>query len=175
MTLQDTLLLLRLVEALTRMGPRLCALQSAPGAPALISVTSAVVREEFVNSKMASKLSRQLQDVLTLCSGGLPLWCRQLTLAYPFLFPFDTRRQYFYCTAFGLSRALQRLQSQQQAGGGAHNDARNHDTRELRVGRLQRQKVPITLIQRPTAYFYFIWFTFIPAPPVTDCSRVRGQ
>ena len=24
-------------------------------------------------------------------------------------------------------------------------------------------------------FFLFFWFTFIPAPPVTDCSRARGQ
>ena len=60
-----------------------------------------------------AKLSRQLQDVLTLCTGELPPWCRQLTLACPFLFPFDTRRQFFNCTALGLSRALHSLQSLQ--------------------------------------------------------------
>ena len=24
-------------------------------------------------------------------------------------------------------------------------------------------------------FILFFWFTFIPAPPITDCSRARGQ
>ncbi|MBA0605993.1 hypothetical protein Godav_018519 [Gossypium davidsonii] len=80
-----------------------------------------------------------LRDALVLCSGNLPSWCYQLTKSCPFLFPFETRRQYFYSTAFGLSRALYRLQLQQSADGhGSTNE------REVRVGRLQRQKVRIS-------------------------------
>lgn len=74
-----------------------------------------------------------------MCSGSLPSWCYQLTKACPFLFPFETRRQYFYSTAFGLSRALNRLQQQQGADGhGSGNE------REMRIGRLQRQKVRVS-------------------------------
>ncbi|KAE8719127.1 E3 ubiquitin-protein ligase UPL3 [Hibiscus syriacus] len=95
--------------------------------------------EEFINGKLTPKLARQLQDALALCSGSLPSWCYQLTKACPFLFPFETRRQYFYSTAFGLSRALYRLQQQQGADGhGSTNE------REVRVGRLQRQKVRVS-------------------------------
>jgi E3 ubiquitin-protein ligase TRIP12 len=83
----------------------------------------------------------QLQDVLTLCTGELPAWCRQLTLACPFLFPFDARRQFFHCTALGLSRALQSLQTMQTASGASTADAPRGDGRDLRVGRLQRHKV----------------------------------
>ncbi|KAI3736382.1 hypothetical protein L6452_15921 [Arctium lappa] len=98
-----------------------------------------VPADEFINSKLTPKLSRQIQDVLALCSGSLPSWCYQLTKACPFLFPFETRRQYFYSTAFGLSRALHRLQQQQGADGhGSMNE------RELRVGRLPRQKVRVS-------------------------------
>ena len=28
---------------------------------------------------------------------------------------------------------------------------------------------------RRRSVFFFFWFTFIPAPPVTDSSRARGQ
>ncbi|XP_022763058.1 E3 ubiquitin-protein ligase UPL3-like isoform X2 [Durio zibethinus] len=95
--------------------------------------------EEFINGKLTPKLARQIQDALALCSGSLPSWCYQLTKACPFLFPFETRRQYFYSTAFGLSRALYRLQQQQGADGhGSTNE------REVRVGRLQRQKVRVS-------------------------------
>nr|GMC85326.1 E3 ubiquitin-protein ligase UPL3 [Ipomoea batatas] len=102
-----------------------------------LSVSSVKIPpEEFVNSKLTPKLARQIQDALALCSGSLPSWCYQLTKACPFLFPFETRRQYFYSTAFGLSRALYRLQ--QQGADGSTNE------REVRFGRLQRQKVRVS-------------------------------
>ncbi|KAG2239477.1 hypothetical protein Bca52824_091723 [Brassica carinata] len=87
----------------------------------------------------SSELARQIQDALALCSGSLPSWCYQLTRACPFLFPFQTRRQYFYSTAFGLSRALNRLQQQQGADGSGLTNVR-----EMRIGRLQRQKVRVS-------------------------------
>ncbi|KAL2649350.1 hypothetical protein R1flu_017478 [Riccia fluitans] len=143
----DLLLLLRILEGLNRLAPRLRT-QAAADAFAEGSVTSVgnwqvagplVSVEEFLSSKLTPKLARQMQDALALCSGGLPAWCHQLTRACPFLFPFETRRQYFHSTAFGLSRALQRLQQQQSADGSATSN-----DRELRVGRLQRQKVRVS-------------------------------
>ncbi|XP_068639280.1 E3 ubiquitin-protein ligase UPL3-like [Aristolochia californica] len=98
-----------------------------------------VPQEEFINGKLTPKLARQIQDALALCSGSLPSWCYQLTKACPFIFPFETRRQYFYSTAFGLSRALHRLQQQQ----GSDNPSSTRD-REVRLGRLDRQKVRVS-------------------------------
>ncbi len=51
------------------------------------------------------------QDVLALCGGSLPVWCGQLVTGARFLFPFDLRRRWFYCTAFGLARTLHYLQA----------------------------------------------------------------
>ena len=83
-----------------------------------------------------------MQDVLAICGGALPSWCSQLVVSCKFLFPFDIRRRYFYCTAFGLARALHHLQQLQNAeGGNAPNTDRQ--VRELRLGRLQRQKVSL--------------------------------
>ncbi|GMI83508.1 KAKTUS, UBIQUITIN-PROTEIN LIGASE 3 [Hibiscus trionum] len=105
----------------------------------LSAPSSRVPCEEFINGKLTQKLARQIQDALALRSGSLPSWCYQLTKACPFLFPFETRRLYFYSTAFGLSRALYRLQQQQGADGhGSTNE------RGVRVGRLQRQKVRVS-------------------------------
>ncbi|KAJ8512361.1 hypothetical protein OPV22_002795 [Ensete ventricosum] len=98
-----------------------------------------VLPEEFVNGKLTPKLARQIQDALALCSSSLPPWCYQLTKACPFLFPFETRRQYFYSTAFGISRALRRLQQQQSS-----DNQNSASEREVRVGRLQRQKVRVS-------------------------------
>ncbi|CAN4112559.1 unnamed protein product [Withania somnifera] len=143
----NILALLRVVEGLNQLAPRL-RVQSgiddfSEGKILSLDELNAtgvkIPSEEFVNSKLTPKLARQIQDALALCSGSLPSWCSQLTRSCPFLFPFETRRQYFYSTAFGLSRALYRLQQQQGAdGNGSTNE------REVRVGRLQRQKVRVS-------------------------------
>ncbi|KAI3765712.1 hypothetical protein L2E82_15754 [Cichorium intybus] len=139
--------LLRVLDGLNQLAPRL-RVQSATDSFAEGKVSSLdelnvtgirVPSDEFINGKLTPKLSRQIQDALALCSGSVPSWCYQLTKACPFLFPLEVRRQYFYSTAFGLSRALNRLQQQQGADGhGSMNE------REFRVGRLQRQKVRVS-------------------------------
>ncbi|KAI3780949.1 hypothetical protein L2E82_10943 [Cichorium intybus] len=140
----NILSLLRVLEGLNQLAPRLRIETvidrfSEGKISSLNDLNTPGIRvpsDEFVNSKLTPKLSRQIQDVLALCSGSLPSWCYQLTKACPFLFPFETRRQYFYSTAFGLSRALHRLQ--QQGADGTMNE------RESRVGRLSRQKVRVS-------------------------------
>ncbi|KAM7475155.1 hypothetical protein LguiB_022398 [Lonicera macranthoides] len=143
----NILALLRVLEGLNQLAPRLrvqammdCFSEDKISNLDKFNTTGVrVPHEEFINSKLTPKLARQIQDALILCSGSLPSWCYQLTKACPFLFPFETRRQYFYSTAFGLSRALHRLQQQQGADGhGSMNE------REVRVGRLQRQKVRVS-------------------------------
>ncbi|XP_010327414.1 E3 ubiquitin-protein ligase UPL3 [Solanum lycopersicum] len=141
------LYLLRVLEALNQLAPRLRVLSmiddfsegKISSLDELGTTGIKIPSEEFVNSKLTPKLARQIQDALALCSGSLPSWCYQLTKACPFLFPFETRRQYFYSTAFGLSRALYRLQQQQ----GADGNGSTHE-RAVRVGRLQRQKVRVS-------------------------------
>ena len=143
----NILALLRVLEGLNQLAPRLRVQQAMgkfsegkiPSLDELNASGAKVPPEEFVNSKLTPKLARQIQDALALCSGSLPSWCYQLTKACPFLFPFETRRQYFYSTAFGLSRALYRLQQQQGADG--HGST---GEREGRLGRLQRQKVRVS-------------------------------
>ncbi|KAL2459997.1 E3 ubiquitin-protein ligase UPL3 [Abeliophyllum distichum] len=143
----NILALLRVLEGLNQLAPRLRFMASidsfSEGKISSLDELGAtgvkVPSENLINSKLTPKLARQIQDTLALCSGSLPSWCYQLTKACPFLFPFETRRQYFYSTAFGLSRALYRLQQQQGADG--HGSA---SERELRIGRLQRQKVRVS-------------------------------
>ncbi|GFQ00091.1 E3 ubiquitin-protein ligase upl3 [Phtheirospermum japonicum] len=143
----NILALLRVLDGLNQLAPRLRVQQmidmfSEGKVSSLNELSTTAVKvpsEYFINGKLTPKLARQIQDALALCSGSLPSWCYQLTKACPFLFPFETRRQYFYSTAFGLSRALYRLQQQQGADG--HGSAGD---RELRVGRLQRQKVRVS-------------------------------
>ncbi|PKA56014.1 E3 ubiquitin-protein ligase UPL3 [Apostasia shenzhenica] len=143
----NILALLRVLEGLNQLASRL-RVQAVSDEFAEGKITSLdelytrgskVPPEEFTSNKLTPKLGRQIQDALALCSGSLPSWCYQLTKACPFLFPFEIRRQYFYSTAFGLSRALHRLQQQQSA---ENNSAVSE--REVRVGRLQRQKVRVS-------------------------------
>jgi len=142
----DILLLLRVLECLNQLSPRLRALEASDAFAEgkiinfqELKVKGPVVpQKQFLSSKLTPKLARQMQDPLAVFSGGLPSWCNQLTKACPFLFPFETRRQYFYSASFGLSRALQRLQQQQSA----ENSNLNNNL-EVRVGRVQRQKVRV--------------------------------
>lgn len=55
-----------------------------------------------------------------------------------FLFPFELRRRWFYCTAFGMNRTLNYLQISHAAEGDTDAD---RSGRETRAGRLTRQKV----------------------------------
>ncbi|XP_078448275.1 HECT ubiquitin protein ligase family protein KAK [Wolffia australiana] len=144
----NILALLRVLEGLNQLAPRLRILAASDafvqGEISDFSELSMVTGPkvpvvEFISNKLYPKLARQIQDALALCSGSLPSWCYQLPRACPFLFPFETRRDFFYSTAFGLSRALHRLQ--QQRGADGHNSG--HE-REVRIGRLQRQKVRVS-------------------------------
>lgn len=69
----------------------------------------------------------------------MPAWVEQLMYTCKFLFPFDIRRRFFYCTSSGLFRALQHLQ-QQHSIEGLSNSSSSHD-RDLRFSRIQRAKV----------------------------------
>eukprot|EP01103_Thecamoeba_quadrilineata_P015346 TRINITY_DN481_c1_g1_i1.p1 TRINITY_DN481_c1_g1~~TRINITY_DN481_c1_g1_i1.p1 ORF type:complete len:1638 (-),score=371.48 TRINITY_DN481_c1_g1_i1:6-4919(-) len=100
------------------------------------SENSGTVGPAFINEKLTSKLLRQLQDPLSLCTNSLPDWCRLLTHNFSFLFPYDCRRFFFYSTSFGISRALQTLQQRNELGLGESGET-------LRINRLQRQKVRV--------------------------------
>lgn len=68
-----------------------------------------ISNSEFINTKLAAKATRQLQDPLVIMTGNLPNWLPQLAYACPFLIPFETRQLLFYVTCFDRDRALQRL------------------------------------------------------------------
>lgn len=58
-----------------------------------------------VSWKLAQKVQQQLRNVASVM-GGCPTWVGTLLTTCKFLFPFDVRRQYLYCTALGVSRAM---------------------------------------------------------------------
>lgn len=71
--------------------------------------------------------------------GGCPPWIGTLLLECKFMFPLVVRKQYFYCTALGVSRAMMYLAGQSAAEG--RGDAYNSGERAFRGINIQRQKV----------------------------------
>eukprot|EP00798_Chlamydomonas_sp_ICE-L_P007521 gene7521-668_t len=142
---KETLEVLQMLEKLNRLGPRLSAAFAAdsdglPSNASTLLLHGHIPRECFLSSKLSPKLSQQLKDVLAICGSCLPAWCKQLVFQCKFLFPLEVRRRFFYSTALGMGRALQHMQQLHAAevGGAPAAD------RELRVGRLQRQKVRVS-------------------------------
>lgn len=142
---RDALEVLRVLEAINRLAPRLVSvLESEQGRtlPADQPLLGRVPHEVFARGKLGPKLAQQLKDAISICSGSLPDWCSTLITEARFLFPFEIRRRYFYCTALGLPRALLYLQ---QVHAAEHPEASaDRDTAGLRIGRVQRQKVRIS-------------------------------
>jgi len=104
--------------------------------------------ESYASARLDAKLMRQLSDPLALCGETIPTWCHVLARDSPFVLSFESRRELFYSTALGVTRALHRLQtradSQSASGTGSSG---GHSFRgsisEARIGRIQRQKVRI--------------------------------
>uniref|UniRef100_A0A7S0JI46 HECT domain-containing protein n=1 Tax=Calcidiscus leptoporus TaxID=127549 RepID=A0A7S0JI46_9EUKA len=171
-TSSSVLRLLWLLQALAEHWP--CLFSRAELAEMGANGDAALPPSAFVNRKLNAKLLRQLQDPLALCSRSLPGWCSALTSDCGFLFNFDSRRLFLHSTAFGLSRALQRLQQHSQEGGASSVSS---ERSEFRLGRLPRQKVGTGL--GPTLEFYTLvslelrrselglWHSEEP-PPSTD-------
>ncbi|XP_018119814.1 uncharacterized protein LOC414478 isoform X4 [Xenopus laevis] len=89
---------------------------------------------EFINSKLAAKANRQLQDPLVIMTGNIPTWLTELGKSCPFFFPFDTRQMLFYVTAFDRDRAMQRLLD-------TNPEINQSDSQDSRVApRLDRKK-----------------------------------
>lgn len=120
----EVLCLLRVLHALNRYwGTLYTAVEYRP----------IIVQQEFINSKIAAKASRQLQDPLVIMTGNLPSWLQQIASACPFLFPFETRQLLFYATSFDRDRALQRLLD-------STPELSNSDSQERVTPRLDRRK-----------------------------------
>jgi len=141
----DALVVLTVLESLNRLTQHLnSALDSRHGRTVPFSAVAPghVPREVFISGRLGPKLAQQLKDVISICGGSLPPWCSALSRNARFLFPFDARRRLFYCTSFGLSRALFYLQQANVAENGPGNVA-DRETGSLRISRVQRQKVRI--------------------------------
>lgn len=103
--------------------------------------------DDFTSKKITNKVVQQIQDPLALAAGALPIWCEELARSCPFLLPFETRRLYFSCTAFGASRSIVWLQTQRDAVLERQRapglSPRRDDSHEFRVGRLKHERVSV--------------------------------
>ncbi|XP_044007994.1 E3 ubiquitin-protein ligase HECTD1 isoform X1 [Aphidius gifuensis] len=103
--------------------------------------------DDFTSKKITNKILQQIQDPLALAAGALPTWCEELARSCPFLLPFETRRLYFSCTAFGASRSIVWLQTQRDAVLERQRapglSPRRDDSHEFRVGRLKHERVSV--------------------------------
>ncbi|XP_012253550.2 E3 ubiquitin-protein ligase Ufd4 isoform X10 [Athalia rosae] len=103
--------------------------------------------DDFTSKKITNKVVQQIQDPLALAAGALPNWCEELARSCPFLLPFETRRLYFSCTAFGASRSIVWLQTQRDAVLERQRapglSPRRDDSHEFRVGRLKHERVSV--------------------------------
>jgi len=103
--------------------------------------------DNFLSKKITNKIVTQLQDPLVLSSQSLPDWCEQLMYTSPFLFPFETRQLYFYCTAFGSSRSIVWLQQQREAEQRGRSSTTTSSSRQeqqdFRIGRIKHERVKV--------------------------------
>ncbi|OUC44812.1 HECT-domain protein [Trichinella nativa] len=90
----------------------------------------------FHVSKIAAKISRQLQDPLIILSDHLPYWVEQVAYHCPFILPFDVRRSLFNVVALDHDRALQHLL--ESAG-----ESSSYNSADRLAPRLERRKVCI--------------------------------
>ena len=98
----------------------------------------AVEPANFLNNKLASKLLHQAQDSLAVCSRCLPAWCPVLTQNYRFFFPFETRRQFFFSSAFCAQRSMLYMLNQAESRGQSMMKSQKD-----RLNRLERIKIKV--------------------------------
>jgi E3 ubiquitin-protein ligase TRIP12 len=96
--------------------------------------------QEFLNTKLSSKIVRQLQDPYMLFSQCLPEWIDKLLYSCPFLFSYDTRRLYYDMTSLGIARAIQKIQERR---------IRDHNARRAKSHLVRIEKTKIRLAREP--------------------------
>mmetsp|Transcript_21976 Transcript_21976/g.65861 ORF Transcript_21976/g.65861 Transcript_21976/m.65861 type:complete len:512 (-) Transcript_21976:63-1598(-) len=97
-------MLLRALHTLNASAPELL-----PESPSY--VTHLLHPLEFINNSVASKLTRQVSDLEKICAGSFPAWCHTLISACPFVVPLESKKLFFFYTAFGSVRALVHYQT----------------------------------------------------------------
>eukprot|EP00002_Diphylleia_rotans_P029183 TRINITY_DN592_c0_g1_i1.p1 TRINITY_DN592_c0_g1~~TRINITY_DN592_c0_g1_i1.p1 ORF type:complete len:1552 (+),score=341.65 TRINITY_DN592_c0_g1_i1:107-4762(+) len=99
--------------------------------------TQLVPDSEFYNTGLSAKLSRQLQDFLSISSLTYPRWNFDFVPKYAFMFPFEIRRELLLSSAFGTGRSLQQFWKRTQQSG-------QYERKEFRPARVTKQKVRVS-------------------------------
>ncbi|CAF1553813.1 unnamed protein product [Adineta ricciae] len=106
------------------------------------STLTLISKNEYLSSKLTSKVNRQLQDPVVIMMGHIPSWITEMGYTCSFLFPFETRQMIFYPCAFDRERAMQRLlESSDMLTQQHHNDQTD---RQSVVPRIERKKVQLS-------------------------------
>lgn len=127
----DTLFILKILEGLNRFTFQLCShersISFAEGKlksfDDLKVMGPSIPQTEFRSGKLTAKLEKQMHDCLALSAATMPLWCTQLVVSCPFLFPFEVRWKYFCLNTLSISR--NQIQNSRQNGMGVINDRRS--------------------------------------------------
>lgn len=110
-----------------------------------VGLATESLKSLLVNSKISSKLAKQIRDPLLICSRTLPQWCYMLPYKTKFLFPFDLRQKFFRYNAFGLNRTmLAILEDTLWQGNNGTQDQSLSDDLPFRMPKIPRQKVRIS-------------------------------
>ncbi|CAD7704724.1 unnamed protein product [Ostreobium quekettii] len=107
----DVLELMKKLDTINQLAPRWL--------PKDTTGSRMVSRREFICSKVASKITQHFKDPLTVCARTMPQWTHQLASSCKFLFPFETRRKFFYCSRVGLPHILKFLLEERKAASGS--------------------------------------------------------
>ncbi|CAF3685930.1 unnamed protein product [Rotaria sp. Silwood1] len=99
-------------------------------------------KNEYLSTKLTSKVNRQLQDPIVIMMGRIPSWITEMGYTCSFLFPFETRQMIFYPCAFDRERAMQRLLDSSDMLTQQHNNDQND--RQSVVPRIERKKVKLS-------------------------------
>ena len=102
------------------------------------------MRPLLINSKICSKLTKQMRDTLLVCSRMLPDWCSRLPRLTKFLFSYEARRMYFRYHAFGLGRTMMAMLEDASWHGPSGGSQGSGSELPFRTPRVVRQKVRIS-------------------------------
>jgi hypothetical protein len=100
------------------------------------------LKNEYLSSKLTSKVNRQLQDPVVIMMGQIPSWITEMGYTCSFLFPFETRQMIFYPCAFDRERAMQRLLESSEMFTQQHNN--DQTDRQSMVPRIERKKIQLS-------------------------------
>jgi E3 ubiquitin-protein ligase TRIP12 len=124
--------------------PQLTQFERSNYADSLNTFQKVVQSNQFINSRLTSKVTRQLNEDFLAVTRFLPNWCTTIITEYPFLLPFNIRLDFVKYYAFGINSAIASV-SRKKSNSPASNPLtilqRNlsHRHSEIRFHRCKRQ------------------------------------